>query len=180
MLNDINLIPDKILFRKNYLALFALKVIVGIVLLGLLISALFFKTYQKEIIESKIFKIDALLDAASVQKLKQADEAYNNKVNEKQDIEELYKNFPIEGLKSTRVLEDISAFLPPSVNITYYTFDLSAKKVSMNITGVNRPDIALFIKHLFEEEEYSVIVISEISLKNGLYWLSIDCNVNKK
>ncbi len=175
-LNEINLIPDSILYRGRRTANLVLRVFLIAVAAAALIGAMSIRTLQRMDMEKKVRQVEMSLNNKGLAELDQAEIQYAQKQEEIKKLDELTGAVSQTNLKVSELLQKVSDLMPASVVTESIIYN--GASVTLSIKSNTRQDIALYLKKLHDDSNFVNVNISEISGRDKAFRCTIMLDIS--
>lgn len=162
MLNDINLIPDKIIYRKKKIFLVTGKIFFLFLLTVIILTLLLYRSYHRWELQQKVVALSAEIDNGALNELRDTRKKLEMRINELRQIDILYESMPSQNVKVTELVERVALLMPVSITAQSVKYDLGTSEIAFDLISESREDISTFMKRLYNDSLYSDINISEI------------------
>jgi len=172
-LNNINLIPNRILKKNIIIATTFLKSIIIFVLSLVVILSLFLKTYQRIKLEGRVNMLRSKTDYDKIKALNETDITLDKISDELQYYIDL--KAAIESMENNNVgiVNTVVSNAVPGIEIQRVGFDKIKHEIVLGSTAEHRSDIAAFITKLDEEELCDEVIINGISGNENKYSFNV-------
>jgi hypothetical protein len=180
LLNDINLIPDKILYRKTRVLKKIAKFFLFTVLALALVGALSFRPYQWMKLKIQVLDINNKVNNSALKELSDAEVKLAQKQSESKDLSDMLLSVPVETIKATELIKRVTKLMPQSITAVGINYQGQIGEVKLDLTAKNRSDIPLFLKSLHDDPLYSDINISAISGKESPFRFTVTLGLGKE
>lgn len=162
MFKDINLLPDRILYRKRLFFINLGKVLgVAALILGLAALVLI-KPYQHWEMQKRAAQLAASLEAPEFKELDELENRLADIKKEYSELEAVVGKIPSRRIKTTDLLMRISCHMPASITATDIVFEPEIRQLTITLSTARRQDIPLLLKRLHNDQLFEDVNISEI------------------
>lgn len=172
-MNDINLLPDRLLFRKKKILRLTVYSIAGILAAALLFCGLFYRTYQRIELEKIVDELMSGIDDDALKELIEAELRLMQKQDELKNINKLINLLPKEKAKPTELFERLAQITPDGLDRVDFSLKRESGEVTMKYNSSDRKMISLLLKRLHDDKLYSDVNISAISGGEDSYSFTI-------
>lgn len=181
---DINLIPDKILYRNQ---IFLGKVVKALVytIAGLFLAAILsLPVYRRIDLQQKVNRLSGELDNISLQELNLAEAELANKTREKKELEKMLSSISGTEVKTTELIAIVTSKMPAGISAESIMYQPEMAELTVRAVSTGREDITVFLKRLYNETLFTGIIVSEIrgtgSGSTGRYNFSVVIKTGRK
>ncbi|MCX8129139.1 MAG: hypothetical protein N3I35_03445 [Clostridia bacterium] len=181
MINDINLLPDKILYRKQRIIHTAFKVFAVVLLITAIGYGLLNIRLQRMDMEKRVADISATIDNSALKALSDAENSLAQKIKESKELEKMLSGVPSDKTKVTELIERVSGIMPATITATSIKYAAgSGGEIEFGFSGENRADLSLLLKKLHDDNLYENINISRITGKISPFSVTVTIQLKKE
>lgn len=162
-MQDINLLPNKVLYKKRYFFLRTGKIL-GFAVLVLGIAALLLTpTYQRIELQKQVLDLSSRLDVPELKELNDLENKLATLKKDYSNLEALTKSIPSRKVATDQLLLRITSQMPSGMTASDISYQAGIQQVSLQLTASHREDISLLLKRLHDDPLFSDINIGEIN-----------------
>lgn len=167
-MQDINLLPDSILYKNKRTLTIAGRIAAGIIIAFILAVLLLFKTYTRIDLQSRIDALNKEINQSSLKELNAAQDKLKARKAELEEVKKLYSDVPTREILVNKLLDKVSALMPQSVTAEDIEYKGEGETLTLEITSGSKEDMVLFLKRLHNDPAFVDVNISVInSLRQG-------------
>lgn len=178
-MNDINLIPDKILYKNERLTRFFFHTLLYIIIAAAVICVLLFIPYRRWVWEGRVDEINLSINQKALSELDKAEAALRQKQQENSSVSTIYDSIPKGEIKATELFAKLAGLMPASINTVNFNYEMEKDMLVANLRSSKRSDIVLFLKRLYNEPIFKDINISDISGQSNEYMFTVMLKLTK-
>jgi hypothetical protein len=161
--NDINLIPNIILFKRQRFIKNIIKGFLVICFVLALASLLLLRPYQRFELEKRYSSLTAKINDGYLKELSLAEDQLGMKKVEQKQVEALFEGIAAYDLKITEVIKAIANIMPASITSTKIDYKVESSEISMDLHANNKEEIVLFLKRLYNDSLFSDVNFSGVT-----------------
>lgn len=166
-MKEFNLIPDRILYRKQRYFRNFLKTVLIIAAVAVIGMALAFRSYQRMELQKKVDTIKSTVDTSVIKKLEAADQAYAQKNKEIKELDSAISKVPKVKISTTDLFDRVTAMIPPSISAEGMEMKAADNTLLLNLNGDNQADIVLLLKRLHDDVLFSGVAVGKLEGKDS-------------
>lgn len=180
MINDINLLPDKILYRNQRILLNGAKAVLIIMIAAIIAYGVLYIRLERKDLEKQVAEVTARIDNSAVKALNESQNELSKKQGEKKELDEILKEVPVDRLKMTKLLERITGLMPSTIKAESINYTAEQGQLKLSLIGKNRADISLFLKLLHDDDEFYNVNLDAITGKVSPYQFSVVLGITQQ
>ena len=175
-LKDINLIPNRIQYKRKIIFKNAGKILLIVLVVAVLLGLAAIRPIQIWKLNQDNAKLASEINKDAINEITTLKKTLNDKTLENQKIDSNFANMPTEGIKLTELIKRSSKIMPTSISFEVINYDYVKKEINFDLVSKNFTDIALFLKCLYNDSIYTNINISAIIKDKSIYKFSLTMN----